>query len=112
MGMSAQNSRSFLLLVSAIGKPFFLCRAALRRDVGIAIGLDFPAHHHCMVFMHRVMAMQRITSRPIAEAEEDLHSFVLPQLHHVLARDFVVEGCFLAVPRHDLMLLEMNVNRM
>src|SRR5215471_13315806 len=62
--------------------------------------------------MHGVVAMQRITSCPVAEAEKELDPFVLPQLHYVFPGDLVVNGRLFAVASEDLMFLQMNVNGM
>src|SRR5260370_918210 len=54
----------------------------------VASRLDVPQRHHGVVFMHHVMAVDRVLMQPIAEAEEQLHPLVGMQLRHVLASRF------------------------
>jgi hypothetical protein len=64
-----------------------------------------------VVFMHNVVAVDRILPDPVAEAEEDLNTFVRMHFRHVLA-SVLLDGQNRrrAVAREDLVLLEVDMD--
>src|SRR5947209_34094 len=97
---NANRFNESLLVIFAI--PNFLCipmlkscacrskdgkrNSASRIWVGIAGWFNGPQRHHGMVFMDHIVAMQRVSPRKVAEAEENLHAFIVVKLHNIFTR--------------------------
>ena len=63
-----------------------------------------------MVLMDYVMAVDRILSDPIAEAEEELDTLVRMDLHYVLARMLDGQRRRRTVARQYLVFLKMDMD--
>src|ERR1700719_5211390 len=72
-----------LRLDSSKGRSF---GSTLRHEHIVSLRHDVPKRHHGVVFVHHVVAVNRIFPDPVAEAEEELHPLIGMQLSHVLAR--------------------------
>src|ERR1700689_566838 len=85
---------------------------SLLRNVNVvsAVRSDVPESHHGVVFVNYVVAVNWILAHPVAEAEEDLHTFVRVYLHNVLSRVLNGQGRRQSVTREDLVLLKMNMD--
>src|SRR4051794_1991294 len=71
---------------------------------------QFPANHHGVILVHRVVAVHRVAAGPIAEAHEDLHFLVGIQPDHVLAAALPCWGRR-SVTAENAVLFEVNVHR-
>ena len=70
-----------------------------------------PESHHGVVFVHNVVAVNRILPDPVAEAEEELNTLVRMDLHYVLASVLFDGQCRRrTVTRKDLVFLEVDMD--
>src|SRR5499427_1092204 len=87
--------------------------STLRRQYSVRpCRLDVPKRHHGVIFVHHVVTVNRIFPGPVAELEEEPHPLVGMQLSDVLARILDRERWRLPVARQDLVLFEVDVDRM
>src|SRR2546428_8775031 len=91
---------------------------------GVAGGGDVPAQHHRVVFVDDVVAVHRIPSQEVPEAEEEQHVAARDQAHDVLAREVHARGWIRGAERaaadtvakepggsaQDLELIEVDVD--
>src|SRR5580692_10374484 len=85
--------------------------APLGQQLVVAIRFDFPPSHHGVIFVNHVVAMQRIAAVEVAEAEEQLHPLRGLQPSHIFSGVLDLQRRRGKVPRDDLMLLEVDVDR-
>src|SRR5580658_3693870 len=81
-------------------------------DVVPAVSHDVPQSHHGVILVNHVVAVDRILTHPVAEAEEELHTFVRVYLHHVLARLLDGQGRRQSVACEDLVFLQVDMDWM
>src|SRR5580704_19523501 len=72
---------------------------------------EVPKSHHGVVLMNHVVTVDGVLAQPVAEAEEQLHAFVGMHLGHVLTPQVPRHGGPHPVATQNLMLLEVDVNR-
>jgi hypothetical protein len=81
----------------------------LWRDLAVSVLLNIPQKHHRVVFVNRVVTMQRVGAGEITEAEEELRPFVLDQSDHIFSPP-LNRTDRVTLARENLMLFEMDVN--